>query len=308
MTKMNLIVAGLIAILVMGGSLPIKKRGFTIRENAEGIELFENGDPVFFFQSKPKSPDNKVFFNNYLHPVYNLSGEVISEEFPADHLHHRGFFWAWHQLFIDNMNLGDGWMMEKISQNVVRVDKKMSNKVAQFNLNVLWNSSVLQTGKPFIEENTRITVYRKEADLRKIDFEITLKPLVEGVRIGGSDDEKGYGGFCVRVKLTPGSIFTSENGPVKPQNLQISSGSWMDISTGTGPGGVNGVTILCHPSVPNYPAPWILRQEKSMQNIVYPGRERIALDKPVVLKYRVIIHNGNATSIDIENLRKEYEK
>ena len=77
-----------------------------------------------------------------------------------------------------------------------------------------------------------------EAGIRKIDFEITLKALVKGLQIGGSADQKGYGGFCVRMRLPDSLVFTSENGPVTPQELQIEAGPWMDFSGkfGTAPG------------------------------------------------------------------------
>ena len=68
------------------------------------------------------------------------------------------------------------------------------------------------------------------ADIRKIDFEITLKALVNGLQIGGSADQKGYGGFCVRMKLPDSLVFTSENGPVTPRELQVKAGPWMDFS------------------------------------------------------------------------------
>ena len=135
--------------------------------------------------------------------------------------------------------------------------------------------------------------------------------MVPSVQIGGSDDEKGYGGFCTRVKMPDGLIFTSTEGPVKPQNTQINAGPWMDISGDYGMKRETcGLTILCHPSTPNYPAPWILRQKGSMQNIVFPGRERIIvpMEKPIVLRYRLIIHNGNSASIDLPAMQLEYEK
>jgi AcrR family transcriptional regulator len=31
----------------------------------------------------------------YIHPLYGLDGEVMTEDFPVDHRHHRGVFWAW---------------------------------------------------------------------------------------------------------------------------------------------------------------------------------------------------------------------
>jgi hypothetical protein len=47
-----------------------------------------------------------------------------------------------------------------------------------------------------------------------------------------------------------------------------------------------------------------------MQNVVFPGRSRINVseEKPIVLRYRLVVHNGNAVSIDIPKLQAEYEK
>jgi hypothetical protein len=286
-----------------------QKSPFSIKETPEDIELYEDGNAVFFYHKEPKRVSEKYSYNNYLHPVYNLKGEIITEEFPFDHLNHRGIFWAWHQLYIDNQNLGDGWMMENISEKVADVKTKINKKNVQLNTRVLWKSSLWQNGKPFIEEETAIIVRRNEDNTRKIDFEIILKPLTAGVRIGGSDDEKGYGGFCVRLKMPDNLVFTSEKGQIKPQNLQINSGPWMDFSAIFGKSGEkSGLTILCHTSVPNYPAPWILRQTGSMQNIVFPGRQLINIDKPLVLRYRVIIHNGDTQSLNIDKLQSEYYK
>ena len=127
--------------------------------------------------------------------------------------------------------------------------------------------------------------------------------------MGGSADEKGYGGFCVRVKLPPSLVFTSEKGKVTPQNLQLKSGPWMDFSAVYGQGdSMSGLAILDHSTNVNYPAPWILRQRASMQNIVFPGRDKYKLDKPVKLRYRVVIHDGDASSLDLTALHKEYNK
>jgi hypothetical protein len=49
-------------------------------------------------------------------------------------------------------------------------------------------------------ESVLITVHRDSSGFRKINFEISLSPLIDGIRIGGSDDEKGYGGFSARIK------------------------------------------------------------------------------------------------------------
>jgi hypothetical protein len=288
-----------------------QKSAFIFKENYQGFQLLENGNPVFFYQQKAKILAGQYKCNNYLHPLFSLSGDTLTEESPADHPYHRGIFWAWHQHYIDNKSVGEGWVLENVFQDIVSVRKKLIKSTAQIDLTVLWKSSLYQNGKPYIEEETRIIVYPQESNVRKIDFKISLKALVQGVQIGGSDDEKGYGGFCTRVKLPDGLIFTSTGGPVIPQNTQIKAGPWMDLSGAYGKRGeISGLTILCHPGIPNYPVPWILRQKGSMQNVVFPGRERInvTMEKPIILSYRLIIHNGNASEIDIPKLQSEYEK
>ena len=161
-----------------------------------------------------------------------------------------------------------------------------------------------------MEEHTTITVHHLQANVRKIDFEIALHPLVPGVSIGGSKNEKGYGGFCARIRMPDDLIFTAENGHVTPQTLQLQAGPWMDFSASYGSlGEKSGITLLCHPSTPNYPAPWILRKKISMQNIVFPGEEKVELsmNKPPVLRYRLIIHRGNAWNVDITKWQAEYD-
>lgn len=289
----------------------IQKSGFVFKPNDQGVQLIENGKPVFFYQQKTKVLAGQYKVNNYLHPLYSLTGDTLTEESPKDHPYHRGIFWGWHQHYIDNKSIGEGWVFEGIYQEVENVRTKIVKGSAWFDLSVLWKSSLYHNGEPYIEEKTNIIVFPAEQNIRKIDFEISLKGLVTGVQIGGADDEKGYGGFCPRVKLPDGLVFTSTNGPVKPQNTQIKAGPWMDLSGAYGKNGeISGLTILCHNSTPNYPAPWILRQKASMQNVVFPGRERISvqMDKPIILRYRLIIHNGNAAGVDLPKLQSEYNK
>lgn len=271
----------------------------------------ENRQPVFFYQAKPKSLDGNYICNNYLHPLYSLNGDTLTEEFPADHPYHRGIYWAWHQIYINGRSIGDGWTMENIGQQVTEVKTTLNDKTAKMSLSVLWKSPLFENSNPFLLEETTISVHPLENNIRKIDFAISLKALVDGLEIGGSDDEKGYGGLCVRLKLPKYLTFTSSNGKVTPQLGQVEAGPWMDFSASSGRNReTSGITILCHPKTPNYPAPWILRPATSMQNIVFPGRNRIELAKakPVVIYYRIIVHNGNAGSPDLTEQQLEYEK
>ncbi len=300
----------LFAISLLFGCQTEKKSAFVYHVNEQGVELLENGQPVFFYQRTPKSKDGHYICNNYLHPLYSVTGDTLTEEFPDDHLYHRGIFWAWHQLYVGDRTIGDGWIMENISLDVDSVSTRIQNSLARLTADVHWKSSLWQNSKPFVHEQTTILVHPRDTNLRVIDFEIALTALVPGISIGGSDDEKGYGGFCTRIRMPEDLTFTSVSGPVIPQNLQIEAGSWMDFSASYGLTGKSGLTILCHPSTPNYPAPWILRQTGSMQNVLFPGRQRVTLsvDNPIVLRYRLIVHEGSAIDLDMKRLQAEYDQ
>lgn len=222
-------IVAIITIVSSCSSHENRKSPFSFNKTDQGIELRENGNPVFFYQRKPKSLTSQYLYTNYLHPLYSINGDTLTEEFPPDHPYHRGIFWTWHQLYVDNKSLGDGWFNDGISQDVVNIQTERNKNGAQFKLEVMWKSATFQNGKPFMSEYTTIQVHPLESNIRKIDFEITLKPLVTGFQIGGSADEKGYGGFCARIKLPADLIFTSENGSVTPQNLQIKAGPWMTV-------------------------------------------------------------------------------
>jgi hypothetical protein len=160
-----------------------------------------------------------------------------------------------------------------------------------------------------MSEQTKIVVYPSGKETRIIDFTIKLNALVDKLEIGGSDDPKGYGGFCLRLDIPDNMVFTSESGLVTPQELQVNAGRWMDFSGAFGrTGSANGIAILCNPDNPAFPSPWILRQKSSMQNAVYPGRERVKLNIgiPVILRYRLVIHNGDASSLDLNKYQVDY--
>ena len=301
--------SAIVLLLMLFVSCSNNNKGFIFNQSDQGFALTENGKPVLFYQKVPKSLTGEYICNNYIHPLYNLNGDTLTEEFPPDHPYHRGVFWTWHQLYIDTVSIGDGWINSGISQSVVKILTAKKNDAAIIDLEVNWFSDSLHEEKPFMSEQTSIVVYPSGTNKRIIDFTIKLNALVDKLEIGGSDDPKGYGGFCLRLDIPDNMVFTSESGPVVPQELQITAGRWMDFSGSFGTTGKpNGIAILCNPGNPAFPSPWILRQKSSMQNAVYPGRERVKLNigSPLILRYRLVIHNGDASALDLNKFQDDY--
>jgi len=287
----------------------------TMQNKEEGILIKENDQDVFFFQIEPKSKNGEYTRNNYIHPLWGPDGAVLTEDFPDDHLHHRGIFWTWHQVWIGNERIGDPWEIKDFEQEISEVEFiSQQDGIGLLKTEVYWKSDKWQKSGvkvPYIKEKTKITVHSKTRNYRKIDFEISLLALETGLRIGGSEDEKGYSGFSIRMKLPEDVKFTGPDGTVIPKVTAVKSDGYINIS---GSVGLNdnhgGIVMVDHPENPDYPQQWILRAKNSMQNAAWPGRETVSLSvaDPVVLKYSLVIYSGKLSNKRIEKIIKNKSK
>lgn len=276
-----------------------------------GILFTENNENVLFYQIEPKNKDGKYERCNYIHPLWGVDGTVITEDFPADHLHHRGVFWTWHQLWIGDQKIGDPWALIDFEQDVTKVDFATGkNGAGVLKTEVEWKSDKWkkQSKKvPYLKENTTIIIHPKKDNYRKIDFEISLLALEENLKIGGSENEKGYSGFSVRMVLPEDVIFTGPAGEVTPETNAVKSKGYINISGSLLDGNKNGgVVIVDNPENPGYPQSWILRKQKSMQNPVFPGRHAVHVStiNPLVLKYSILVYSGELSDDKIQEIIK----
>lgn len=286
---------------------------FQVSKNEEGLAVTEEGKQVLFYQQKAKSLDGEYERANYIHPLYGLHGEVLSEDFPEDHYHHRGIFWAWHQILLEGKQVADAWDCNNVSWDVKRAKAKISDKAVAIHTKTLWRSRLDTTSAKtttLFKEKTTITIYPREENYRVIDFQIRLFPRKEGLAIGGSTDTKGYGGFSPRIKLPNDIQFISNQGEVKAQRDGLKAGPWMDM-LGTFDGQhPTGVAIITHPDYPSAQQLWILREERSMQNAAYPGNQAIPLTKnqALELRYRMVVHEQDQTEDLIHRLYEDFSK
>ena len=297
----------LLTLFLAGAGLLVNSQ-VSVTKTATGLLFTEDGDSILFYQVQPKSLSGKYERCNYIHQLWAPDGTILTEDFPADHLHHRGIFWAWHQLYAGGKNLGDGWELKNFSQKVDHYKiRKAKNGALKLFTTVEWISPEYVSGeKPFLLENTEITIHQAEKKYRRIDFEINLRALVKDLEIGGSDDEKGYSGFSVRMKLPDDVIFTGPEGLVKPENTAVQSPGFVNVSGSMlKNNGKGGIVILDNPQNPGYPQRWILRAKNSMQNAAFPGRNRVLLDqgKALKLKYSLIVYQGEIASETISDFK-----
>jgi len=277
-------------------------------QKAQGGLIFtENGENVLFYQKEPKNLEGKYERCNYIHPLWGIDGTVLTEDFPADHLHHRGVFWAWHQIWIDGNRIGDGWEIKDFEQDVTDIEYiSREGGIAVLKTEVDWKSGLWKKqGKevPYLKENSTISIHPKTGNFRKIDFEISLLALEENLSIGGSEDVKGYSGFSVRMILPEDVKFIGPKGETEPQNETVQSVGYVNISGSVCKNkGSGGIVIVDNPQNPGYPQPWILRAKNSMQNAAFPGNSTIPISttKPLILKYSLLIYSGKMSDKKIQ--------
>lgn len=278
-------------------------------EVKEGGFLFmEGNDSILFYQKSAKDLNGKYSRSHYIHPLYGLDGTQLTEDFPADHLHHRGIFWAWHQILIHQEQISDGWELTDFEQNVINFEYRLQKRKGVIITDVDWISPHWKDGaEPYVREESKIVIYPKTNNYRRFDFEIKLKSLTDGLSIGGSDDEKGYGGFSVSLKLPEDVSFTGTNGLVEPTDKAVEAGNKMKISGSFLKNGKKGgVVIAADPSNPGLSTSWIIRKKASMQNAVFPGRQPVSIpfDQPLILKYSLLVFQGELNEKQIKRALK----
>jgi hypothetical protein len=280
----------------------------------DGVWLQEGAAKILFYQRREKSQGGKYARANYVHPLLGLDGETLTEDFPADHPHHRGVFWAWHQVIVGGKAVGDPWALKDCGWDIREVTTESTPDALSLRATVDWLSPLWLDAsgaqKPFVREQALITVHRAEKDCRNVDFEIRLTALEPGTRIGGAAPSPGYGGFSPRLRLAKDVRFLGPKGEVEPLPGPVAASPWIDVTGTSANGQLAGVAMLTHPTTPGFPPPWILRRSRSMQNAVYPGPIPVTLpqDHPLVLRYRLVIHRGATPIEQIDGWQREYGK
>ncbi|WP_262692679.1 PmoA family protein [Kordiimonas aestuarii] len=246
------------------------------------IDISDNRGPILRYQI---SPPNRAepWRANYLHPLFAPSGTIITENAPADHIHHRGIFWSWRGLFIGGESVGDAWVGDHITYVPVgRSYGDRSDGSVEINTSTLWRTDATDTPTDFLREDTTVTV---AASGDRLHLRVALTALVPNVSIAGSDNEKGYGGLSFRFGRADKMDIVSDGNALVATPAARTTGDEVEFHfQAPPPGWPHSITIACEVDGKPWHS-WVLRQEQSMQNCAWPGRtpSMIPANRPVVL-------------------------
>ncbi|MBP8128573.1 MAG: PmoA family protein [Candidatus Hydrogenedentes bacterium] len=285
---------------------------FSFQDDGQALTVLENNQPALVYRygivAPPERVDAKFRRACYIHPLYGLDAEVMTQDFPIDHRHHRGIFWAWPKSTVGGKP-ADVWTLEGIRQvHDAFLERTADVASAVVSVQNRWAYDDAPD-QATVRETVRFVVHPADNKGRAIDFELTFENMSsEETVISGSEAEdkgvtKGYGGFCFRPDATRSPMtFTALNGVEEKDALSLET-PWCDVSFPIKKGSekMSGVAIFQHPRNPGYPHPgWILRHYGFL-GASWPHTEPYALapGASVTLRYRMWVHRGNATEAGV---------
>ena len=276
-----------IVLVALSGCASRPHQGDSSRVEAlrtdDGVQLVEGGAPILFYRSRPSS-GREPWRTHYVHPVYSIGGAVITEDAPADHVHHRGIFWAWRRILVDGVKVADGWVGDNLVLELAR-PTVMSHEdgSAQIGVQVRWVVPVDGRPTPIIEETSSIRAYPAIDGRRRIEVLVGLRALRHGVELAGTDDEKGYGGISLRVANPQLAEIESDGRTLHATVAGMQTGDWVAFIWRTPPPPWPArIAASCQVDGHAWTR-WVLRQEPSMQNCAFPGAAPTAVPSDGVL-------------------------
>jgi hypothetical protein len=272
----------------------------TLRHEGGSLLVLDGGRPVLAYNYGLRlepGVDERYRRSSYVHPLYGPDGEVLTADFPADHRHHRGIYWAWPGVWLGTGERIDQWHLRGLWTGFESWLAQGTGRChAQIGIRSGWfDASRRRVG----DEIAWLRVRPFDGTGRAIDFDLTFAATVVPVTIQGQPDPpRGYGGFQYRPAAAPDIVITAEGrGHVQEKETDRVPARWVDYAAGFGAPKRSGVTIMAPFDHPGGAPGWTTRYYGFL-GVAWPGLEKVTLEPggaPLRLRYRVYVHRGDAT-------------
>ncbi len=276
---------------------PAARPGFEFRDESRvSLGLYEADRPVLVYNHgtvvSEQVPENDARRRRacYIHPLWGINGEVLTDDFPPDHYHHHGVFWTWPHVKYDGREY-DLWVGKGIRQQFVRwLDRRTGPVCAVLAVENGW----FVDEKKVMIERVWLRVYRSASDWRALDLDLTWIPVDRPITLQGAGG-KSYGGLTVRFapRDRKATVITVPEGPTT-DDLYNTRLKWVDFTSVFGQADKpSGAAVFVRPDHPDYPPTWLTRHY-GPQCVGWPGVEAktFAPGKPIRAAYRIWIHKS----------------
>jgi len=255
------------------------------------LGLWEGDQPVLVYRHGVIRRDDRPADrarSTYVHPLYGLDGEVLTDDFPDDHHHHRGLFWAWPHVTIAGRN-HDLWALSGIEQRFERwLARDTGPGGALLGVENGWYAG----NRRVMGERLWFTILPRTDNARAVDLDATWTPGPDPVTLAGAEG-KSYGGLTLRFAPRRNTVITTPLGS-DTNDLYITRLPWTDLS-GSFAESANpsGVALFVAPDHPGYPPTWLTRHY-GVLCLGWPGVEPQTFQpaEPIRARYRAWVHRG----------------
>jgi len=282
------------------------RKGFTFEAVSDkSLKLWEGQQPILVYNHgvmTSTSAPNAKGRSSYFHPVYGLDGEVLTDDFPKDHVNHRGLHWAWPHIRIDDREV-DLWSLRDIRHEFQRwLARETTAKGAVLGIENGW----FVGDKRVLREKVWTRVHPASSAGRFIDLELTLTPEGRPICLWGAEG-KSYGGLTLRFGPRTKTIITVPSGRSK-EDLLVAPLPWADLSGNLkGDETLSGAAVFVSPEHPSYPPTWMTR-DYGLLAVGWPGitPQSLPAGKSISLSYRIWIHRGVPEAAEIQKVYDTY--
>lgn len=142
-----------------------------------------------------------------------------------------------------------------------------------------------------------------------LEVQATFKPKAEMLEF----EKTNFGFFAVRVAKNISAYFgggelTSSEGRRGEPAIFGRRAKWMDYSGPVPGGGTEGITYFDHPSNPNYPTRWHVREDGWMgASVCMDGPVTTTKNDPLKLRYLLHVHDGDIDTDRAEKIGEQFE-
>jgi len=301
-----------------GAALLIAACLFCVGLNADGsfhftnltdrsLAMFEGGRPVFVYNhgviQKSAVPADRAR-STYVHPIYGLDNEILTDDFPKDHHGHRGLFWGWPHVNVGT-NHYDLWDLRGIEQRFERwLARDASTTGARLGVQNGWYVGE----RKVVQEQVWFRASQSSKDERVLDVELTFVPVGEPLTLRGAEG-KSYGGFTFRFAPRTNTVITTPLGQ-EDRDLLMTRLPWADFSARfAGRAEHSGAAIFVAPDHPDFAPEWMTRHY-GLLCVGWPGVKQKTFQpgETISCRYRVWIHRGAASADRISRAYRAYER
>ena len=242
----------------------------------------------------------------YFWPVNGpASGKSITTESSQPYPHHHSLFFG-----CDRVNGGNYWQEGNERGQIVSQGPRIieaSGERVVFTDECFWQ----QPGaEPVIRDLRRVVISAPSKDIRFIDFEISLEPLVD-ICILKTNHSLFSARLVPELSVNSGGVLINAEGKTGEKGTWGAASPWCDY-TGTRNGVTEGIAILQHPGNRWFPAKWFTRDYGFFSPTPMfwseGGRTELPKGRMLTLHYRVVIHAGDVKAAGIKQIFEQYEQ